>query len=496
MASPSDDGARSLPPRPPTSSSTGSSRAPRATEEPPLKRRKAEDDGPNQDSTRSNEATPSELTFPEPEAPFRRKRVPESAQARKRRADGPQSLFSRRDNEASGKRGRSRSPPPIRRTPSPAAEEPARQRKRPGGASRISQAERDAIRKRQEERERERNAQAQQTVTDRGVHDVVRQHYNAVPERGRDWRKTDSKIKGLRSFNNWIKSAIIQKFSPDEEFLSRDPGRQWADGRGGYPDEKRLLVLDLGCGKGGDLQKWQSAPQQVDLYVGLDPADISINQARDRYASMRNPRGGQRNRRGPQHLFRGEFLVQDCFGESIGEIPIVQQVGIDLGVGPGGSMMSSRWGGGGFDVVTMMFCMHYAFETEEKARQMLRNVAGSLKKGGRFIGVIPNSDVITRNVTEFHKKQKQKQVEKPAAESGPKEDEKKVEGGEDGEVEEKLEETAEWGNSIYKVRFPGPTPEDGIFRPAFGWKYSFFLQEAVEEVPEYVVPWEAFRAYV
>ena len=44
------------------------------------------------------------------------------------------------------------------------------------------------------------------------------------------------------------------------------------------------------------------------------------------------------------------------------------------------------------------------------------------------------------------------------------------------------------------MRFPGATPADGIFRPPFGWKYNFFLHEAVEEVPEYVVPWEAFRA--
>lgn len=52
----------------------------------------------------------------------------------------------------------------------------------------------------------------------------------------------------------------------------------------------------------------------------------------------------------------------------------------------------------------------------------------------------------------------------------------------------------EWGNGVYRVRFPDKTPEDGVFRPPFGWKYSFFLHEAVEEVPEYVVPWEAFRA--
>ena len=46
---------------------------------------------------------------------------------------------------------------------------------------------------------------------------------------------------------------------------------------------------------------------------------------------------------------------------------------------------------------------------------------------------------------------------------------------EEGEVEEdgEAEATAEWGNEIYRVRFPGKTPADGTFRPPFGWKYNF-----------------------
>ena len=74
--------------------------------------------------------------------------------------------------------------------------------------------------------------------------------------------------------------------------------------------------------------------------------------------------------------------------------------------------MASRWGGGGFDVVTSMFAIHYAFESEVKARQMLSNVAGCLKKGGRFIGVCPNSDVITSKVSAFHKKRKEQETAK------------------------------------------------------------------------------------
>ena len=454
-------------------------------------------------------------------------------------------------------------------------QEVSRPRKRPGGAARVSKTEADAVLQRQQQRAEE----ARQAAQTRGVEEVVRQHYNAAPQRGREWRKTDSRIKGLRSFNNWVKSTIIHKFSPSES------------------DQYPLRVLDIGCGKGGDLGKWQQAPQTVELYVGVDPAEISIDQARERYAQMRSGggrggRGGRGGHRGgrPQRTFDAEFFAEDAFTYSLGDIPLIR----DVGFGPG-----SRWGpGGGFDVVSMMFCMHYAFETEAKAKGMLANVAGSLKKGGRFFGAIPNSDVLRSGVEAFHERQAKAPPSKQAADgegangnttnenqpSSPKVPEsgspvskspsskrkatesatdepaaKRVEGSHadgtksestaaanvlteppeqplppetsgipshdnaDGSPENNAlgdktpgatsraeivksgtqeqppppeEQVAEWGNTIYRIRFPGPTPKDGIFRPPYGWKYSFFMEEAVEEVPEYVVPWEAFRAYV
>ncbi|KAI0530204.1 mRNA capping enzyme-domain-containing protein [Xylaria digitata] len=375
--------------------------------------------------------------------------------------------------------------PAKKRQRSTSPSEQPRKLKRPGQRARISNNEAAAIRQRHEQRERE----SAQAATDaavahaqagqRGINDIVRQHYNAVPERGRDWRKTGSRIKGLRVFNNWVKSTLIQKFSPDEDHT---PGaqQQGRDMAGAYGHE--LIVLDIGCGKGGDLGKWQQAPQRVQLYVGLDPADVSIDQAKDRYRSMgsqggrgggRGGRGGYRGARQQQHLFDARFFVKDCYGESLGDVDIVRQVGFD----------PSPMGHSGFDIVSMMFCMHYAFETEEKARMMLQNVSSALKKGGRFIGCIPNSDVISDRVAKFNERTAEKE---DVVEEGKPSSEDKEEG--------EAEETAEWGNELYRVRFPGKTPEDGIFRPPFGWKYNFFLDEAVEEVPEYVVPWEAFRA--
>ncbi|KAF2200579.1 mRNA capping enzyme, large subunit [Delitschia confertaspora ATCC 74209] len=388
------------------------------------------------------------------------------------------------DTTQGKKRARSPSRSPSR--------SPPRIRKRPGQASRISAADREAARQKQLQREKELEERAQREAASRGVHDVVKQHYNMVPERGRDWRVTESKIKGLRSFNNWVKSSTIQKFTGEE---------------------RGIKVLDIGCGKGGDLQKWQSS-RKLDLYVGCDPADVSITQARERYETMK-----KRTRRG-QYLFHAEFYTKDCFGEWLGDIPIIKEVGIDGTVGPGNAV-SQRWGGGGFDIVSMMFCMHYAFESEGKARGMLRNVAGALKKGGRFLGTIPNSDFLSEKVVEHHKSagtamgdaadnkaadedddrptfasddeddwDPEESLDKPKKEPESEKPDAKKE-YEDGEVKD---EGFGWGNSIYRVKFPGKTPPDGVFRPPFGWKYFYFLEEAVEEVPEYVVPWEAFRA--
>ncbi|KAH8897095.1 guanine-N(7)-methyltransferase, partial [Thozetella sp. PMI_491] len=381
------------------------------------------------------------------------------------------------------KRQRSASP-----SSAPSGEAP-RKLKRPGQRARISESEREQIRQRALARERQQNADIVPAEPQRGaINDIVRAHYNAVPERGREWRKTDSRIKGLRSFNNWVKSCIIQKFAPDEDHA---PGAREM----GINTGNELLVLDIGCGKGGDLGKWQQSPQPVSLYVGLDPAEVSIDQARERYRQMSHRGGGGRGRGGyhrrpPPRLFDARFHVRDCYSDSIGDIDIIRQVGFETS-----NISSSR----GFDVVSMMFCMHYAFESEEKARQMLRNVAGALKKGGRFIGCIPNSHVIGSEVEAFNKKQAEKQKakgEEEASAAGPAADGvAPTDAAEEGEVEEgEAEASAEWGNDIYRVRFPGKTPEDGIFRPPFGWKYQFFLSEAVEEVPEYVVPWEAFRA--
>ncbi|KAF8433125.1 hypothetical protein BGX38DRAFT_1333844 [Terfezia claveryi] len=415
------------------------------------------------------------------------------------------------------------SPPPPPRSP------PRATRRRPGAACRLTDSEREAARVLQEKRDAEEAARKKAESdpnANLAVEDVVRSHYNERPEMGKVWRVESSRIKGLRALNNWIKSCIIHKFSPSPGVVGGIGGARY----GGVEDE-RLYVLDVGCGKGGDLRKWKLAPQEVGMYVGVDNAEVSIAQARDRYESMlyenRPPPRGGYNRRPPP--------------EDHHYVPCIREIGYDASVTPAGIRGGAgRWAtGGGFDVVSMMFCLHYAFESEAKARRMLANVSGALKKGGRFVGTIPSSDVIKEKLGGWVKEQEEKQHK--GHEVGV---EKEVEQKKDGEGGREFS----WGNGIYKVTFPestiariippcsqppsAPAPPqpaqqptttttphrgsssppyvpgglvpttatppkhtwDNRFRPPFGWRYQYHLDEAVEGVPEYIVPWESFRA--
>ncbi|KDE06696.1 hypothetical protein MVLG_03042 [Microbotryum lychnidis-dioicae p1A1 Lamole] len=248
-------------------------------------------------------------------------------------------------------------------------------------------------------------------------HDVtlVTNHYNARPNFGRQTR-TASPIIGLKNFNNWIKSVLINKYGRPQPSPSN---AHMFDRKGAWKGDWK--VMDMCCGKGGDLLKWSKAG--VKEYYGLDVAGVSVEQARARYQDMRDRR------------FNAHFIRADCFGTAITEI-----------LEPG--QLDPL-----FDVVSMQFCMHYAFESSDKARRMLKNVADSLRLGGTFLGTIPDSDKLMDKLNAI-----------PAE-----------------------EENLAFGNEVYGIKF-----DERDWVEQFGHRYTFFLQDAVEEVPEYVVHWEAF----
>ncbi|CAM0141826.1 mRNA cap guanine-N7 methyltransferase [Umbelopsis sp. WA50703] len=229
---------------------------------------------------------------------------------------------------------------------------------------------------------------------------LVAQHYNARPEVGVEKRQ-ESTIIRLRSFNNWIKSVLI--------------GRHVRRGH---------TVLDMGCGKGGDLQKW--ARGHIGYLVGSDIAEVSLKQMEERYKSMRNAH------------FKAIFIPLDCYSEYL-EPKLPPNIR--------------------FDLVSMQFCMHYSFESEQKARTMLQNVTSNLARGGWFIGTIPDANWIVKKVRSLPRG------------------------------------VHEIGNSVYSIKFEdikySEKGEKIGFTP-LACKYWFHLQDAVD-CPEYLVHFPTFQ---
>lgn len=118
------------------------------------------------------------------------------------------------------------------------------------------------------------------------------------------------------------------------------------------------------CGKGGDLHKWKMG--RVRHVICVDIADVSIEQCKSRYESMKNP-NDQRST-----IFSGEFLTFDCTKVRLREKYRDPTIKLDL--------------------VSCQFAFHYCFESLPQAECMLRNASEVLDAGKFFIGTIPNAN--------------------------------------------------------------------------------------------------------
>lgn len=169
----------------------------------------------------------------------------------------------------------------------------------------------------------------------------VADHYSGRKNQTLQEREA-SPIIHLRKLNNWIKSVLIQHYAR--------PGD---------------AVLDLACGKGGDLIKWDKAG--IRYYVGIDIAQGSIQDCRARYNAS--------NFRFPARLICG-----DCY-----EVGLLDQILAADHEAP-------------FDICSCQFALHYSWSTEARARRALANVSASLRPGGTFIGTMPDANVIIKKL--------------------------------------------------------------------------------------------------
>ncbi|KAK1307836.1 mRNA cap guanine-N7 methyltransferase 1 [Acorus calamus] len=176
----------------------------------------------------------------------------------------------------------------------------------------------------------------------------VADHYSARTNQTLEEREA-SPIIHLKKLNNWIKSVLIQLYA-----------------------RPRDAVLDLACGKGGDLIKWDKA--KIGYYVGIDIAEGSIEDCRTRYNG-----DADQNLRRKKFSFPARLICGDCFEASLDEVLEDDAP---------------------FDMCSCQFAMHYSWSTEVRARRALANVSALLRPGGIFIGTMPDANVIMKKLRE------------------------------------------------------------------------------------------------
>lgn len=166
-------------------------------------------------------------------------------------------------------------------------------------------------------------------------HSEVAEHYNRIPSFSRRERRA-SRIINIRNANNFIKAKLIQQ----------------------YVDEGDA-VLDLGCGKGGDLMKLSR--RKIGGYRGYDIAEKSVDEAKKRAQRVG---------------FSAHLEALDVYGT---------ELTLDAKV----------------DKVMAQFSFHYAFSDRATLATALGNASRNLKGGGLFFATVPSEEVLLRRLRKY-----------------------------------------------------------------------------------------------
>lgn len=199
-----------------------------------------------------------------------------------------------------------------------------------------------------------------------------------------------SRIYHMRAFNGWVKAIQIQELNPK----TKQPGTREI-GKGA------LRVLDLACGKGGDLGKWILHHRGIDNYVGSDVARGSLRDAAIRARLVRHK------------LKKCTFVCADLGADVPGRLKSNKQKQMQklltwsLQSEPKGTKSDPEFRmvrGGGisveerFDVVSIQFAIHYMMSTRARARRFFRTVSELLDVGGNLIATTIDARVVIEHM--------------------------------------------------------------------------------------------------
>lgn len=185
------------------------------------------------------------------------------------------------------------------------------------------------------------------------------------------------KTEGLKNFHNlYVKKLLISGAAKQGDTL-----------------------IDLACGKAGDLPKWIAAKLSFVFGVDISPDNLEnrLDGACARYLASRKI-----NKHMPYALFvngNSAYNIRD--GSAMLNDKAKQVTAAVFGNGPKesdkiGKGVARQYGKGdnGFNVSSCQFAIHYFFETPDTLRGFLKNIAQCTKLNGYFIGTSYDGKII------------------------------------------------------------------------------------------------------
>jgi len=176
------------------------------------------------------------------------------------------------------------------------------------------------------------------------------------------YQKITNLLKKLREFHNWIKSILIYTYcSPTSNTLGGKIVRQ--------------SVLDIGCGRGGDILKMYHA--RVGEYVGIDVDFEGIYSATDGAISRYN-------------FLKTKFpdFGKVSFIQADGSVPLdssSQTKAISNLSKDNIKAIEKNFTNKKFDVISSQMVIHYLFNNEDSINNLVHNIKTYLKKDGFVI---------------------------------------------------------------------------------------------------------------
>lgn len=137
-------------------------------------------------------------------------------------------------------------------------------------------------------------------------------------------------------------------------------------------------LLDIACGRGGDLQKWLNKKLNLKYILAFDSHKDSI------YSSLN--KGGD---------FDGAIArFQNVKQNFKGRMPFINFKYLDILTEDAMYKLNQMDSDKIYDVVSCQFAMHYFCKNEETLNNTLNIISKKLRKGGLFIGTATDGDII------------------------------------------------------------------------------------------------------